>query len=506
MSHETPYFLTSAIPYVNADPHLGHALELVQSDALARYARRHGRATHFTSGTDDNSTKNVRAAARASTTPHELVARYGAEFRRLARVLDVRHDDFIHTASDPRHVPAVHALWARCAEAGDIYRAAYRGLYCVGCEQFLRESELVLGACPRHPGPLESVAEENWFFRLSRHEARIRDAITSDRLKILPEERKLETLRFLERGLEDFSISRSARRAGGWGIPVPNDDAQVIYVWFDALANYLSVLGYPNGNDFSRYWQPGGERVHVIGKDITRFHALYWPGILLSAGLPLPTSILVHGFVTARGNKLGKSLGNAIDPFALCARYGTDAVRYYLLAHVHSTKDTDFREDLLESAYTAELAGKLGNLLQRVCALCVQNGVPIETGGPELDSPLRELAQGTRAAVDRAVAAFALQDALRAIFELVTAANRYADATAPWTLAKTAREATTEATRTKAFSALRRSLSSLVEVLTAAASLLEPFLPSTAARIQARLSPAPKLGEPLFRALRARNQ
>ncbi|HEY4102968.1 MAG TPA: methionine--tRNA ligase [Polyangiaceae bacterium] len=500
------YFLTSAIPYVNAEPHLGHALELVQSDALARYERARRGAVWFTSGTDDNSLKNVRAATRANLTPSELVAKHGAEFRRLASVLDVSHDDFIHTASDARHVPAVHELWRRCADAGDIYRKAYRGFYCVGCEQFLRESEIVAGGCAVHPEPLEVLDEENWFFRLSRYEEPILDAIARDRPQILPLERKNEICRFIEAGLEDFSISRSRARAKGWGIAVPGDDTQVIYVWFDALANYLSVLGFPHGDGFTRHWQNEGERVHLIGKDILRFHAAYWPGILLSAGLALPTSIRVHGFITSNGKKLGKSLGNAVDPFALVARYGVDAVRYYLLAHLHTTKDSDFREDLLRAAYNAELAGKLGNLLQRVCALCVQNQV--DPGASEtlaeLDPALRIVASETRARIRNAIDAFELHEALRAIFDLVNAANRYTDANAPWHWAKRRHDASTEAERFAANEALRRILASLVQALLLTADLLEPFLPSTARAVRIRLVPRPALGAPLFPALQPR--
>jgi len=489
MTTPAPFFLTSAIPYVNSDPHLGHALELVQSDVLARTQRARGRELHFTSGTDDNSLKNVRAAERAGTSPAELVARHGADFRRLASALHVEHDDFIHTASDVRHEPAVRALWQRCVANDDVYKKAYRGWYCVGCEHFLRESEIVGGGCPVHAEPLELLEEENWFFRLSRYEAAISEAITSERLQILPLERKHEVLQFIDRGASDFSISRSRTRAKGWGISVPGDDTQIVYVWFDALANYLAVLGYPDGAAFQRFWQAGGERWHVIGKDILRFHALYWPGILLSAGLPLPTALRVHGHITSNGKKIGKSLGNAVDPFRLVARYGVDAVRYYLLAHLHSTKDSDFREDLLRTAYRAELAGKLGNLLQRVGALVERHDVTIAT--TNLDPTLGAVAEDARVAVTRAVDDFALHDALRAVFELVAAANRYVDASAPWQLAKSV----------DGVAALERCLSSLVHALRVTADLLAPFLPTTARAIEARLAPRPYQGAPLFPAL-----
>jgi methionyl-tRNA synthetase len=497
------FFLTSAIPYVNAAPHLGHALELVQSDALARQRRARGSTTFFASGTDDNSLKNVRAAREQNTSPAELVARNGAEFRRLAQALGVELDDFIHTASDPRHVPAVHALWERCVAAGDVYKKAYRGQYCVGCEQFLRDSELVAGGCAVHAEPLELLAEENWFFRLSRYEGELVRAIASERLQILPKERKNEVLRFITGGLEDFSISRSRARAHGWGVPVPGDDSQIVYVWLDALASYLAVLGYPQAARFDELWQRGGERVHVLGKDILRFHAVYWPAILLSAGLELPSALRVHGHVTSQGKKLGKSAGNAVDPFLLLRRYGVDAVRYYLLAHLHTTKDSDFREDLLRAAYGSELAGKLGNLLQRVCALCVQTGFSAELAerGLETDLGLREVAARARREVQEAVSAFALQDALRSIFELVSAANRFADSSAPWQLAKLVRTGASEPERAKATSALRRRLASLVEALLVTAELLEPFLPATARGVRARLVPFPTLGEPLFAAL-----
>jgi methionyl-tRNA synthetase len=346
------------------------------------------------------------------------------------------------------------------------------------------------------------LEEENWFFRLSRYNAAIQAALASDQLQILPKERKNEVCQFVAGGLEDFSISRTRARAKGWGIAVPGDDSQIVYVWFDALANYLSVLGFPDGAAFTRYWQSAGDRWHVIGKDILRFHAVYWPAILLSAGLELPTSIRAHGFVTSHGQKLGKSLGNTVDPFRLVAKYGVDAVRYYLLGHLHSTKDSDFREDLLQAAYSAELAGKLGNLLQRVCALCVQHELQI---APEttLDPALQDAAAHTRTTVDEAVANFAFHDALRSIFELVAAGNRYVDSHAPWQLgkARTALGATPQQ-RARATVALQHCLSNLVRVLLVSADLLAPFLPGTAATIRSRLLPAPSLGPPLFPQLR----
>lgn len=492
MTTEQPIFLSSAIPYVNADPHLGHALELVQSDAVARYQRQRGRELRFTSGTDDNGLKNLRAASALGVTPAELVARNGAGFRRLAHALNVEHDDFIHTASDARHAPAVRALWQRCAANGDVYKKSYRGLYCVGCEHFVRESEISDGKCPVHPDPLELLDEDNWFFRLSRYQQPILQAISDERLQIVPAERKQEVLQFIAGGLTDFSISRSRARAKDWGIPVPGDETQVVYVWFDALANYLAVLGYPNSRDFLHFWQNAGERWHFIGKDIVRFHALYWPGILLSAGLQLPTRLFVHGLITSQGKKIGKSLGNAVDPFRLVARYGVDAVRYYLLSHLHTTKDSDFREDLLRTAYTSELAGKLGNLLQRVCALVDRHVQELST--ENLDPSLDAIARQAEQSVARAVGDFALHDALRAIFELVTAANRYVDSTAPWQLAKLPGSG----------AALTHCLSSLVHALRVTARLLAPFLPNTARELEARLQPRPRLGPPLFPALSAR--
>ena len=330
-------YVTTAIPYVNATPHIGFALEVIQADTLARFYRASGNRVRLLAGTDENSIKNVHAAEIEGISVLQLVERNAASFRALQQHLHLSYDDFIRTSSDPRHRPGAERLWKACADSGDIYKKAYHGLYCQGCEQFYKLGELTDGRCPEHETALEIVEEENWFFRLSRYEDRLRELYNRDEIEILPETRRNEVLAWIERGLEDFSISRSATRARGWGIPVPGDQDQVMYVWFDALANYITALGYATNDDlFSEYWEGNTSREHIIGKGITRFHAVYWPAILKSAGQNLPTRILVHGYVTVDGRKISKSSGNAVDPVPLAAEFGTDALRYYLLRHCRS--------------------------------------------------------------------------------------------------------------------------------------------------------------------------
>jgi methionyl-tRNA synthetase len=328
-------YVTTAIAYVNGDPHLGYALELIQADVLARHRRLRGDEVRLLSGTDDNARKNVDAARAAGVPVREYVAAKAARFAGLAGPLELSYDDFIQTSSDPRHRPGVERLWRACAKRGDLELRDYSGLYCAGCEAFLDESELVGGLCPEHAAPPERVAERNWFFRLSRYQLPLLGLIESGRLRVEPEHRRNEVLAFLRGGLDDLSVSRRSERAGGWGIPVPGDESQVVYVWFDALANYVTALGYgDSGDDYERWWRASDERLHVVGKGIVRFHAVYWPAILLSAGEPLPSAILVHDYLTMGGRKLSKSLGSAIDPERLAAAYGVDAVRWWCLRDV----------------------------------------------------------------------------------------------------------------------------------------------------------------------------
>jgi methionyl-tRNA synthetase len=483
-----PLFLSTAIPYVNAPPHIGHALELLLGDALARHARQRGRVVRFTGGTDDHSTKNARAAEARGVATSELVRQHGDTFRRLPEALGVAFDDYLHTSRDARHAPSVKELWRRCLDAGDLYPSNYRGLYCAGCEAYVAETELVDGECAAHREAPELVEERNWFFRLSRYQAPLLAALESGSLRVEPQERLREVLSFVRAGLTDFSVSRSQRRARGWGLTVPNDPTQVIYVWFDALANYLSLLGFPeNTDDYRLLWSGRGAREHLIGKDVLRFHAVYWPAILLSAGLPLPTAIKAHGFVTAHGVKIGKSLGNAVDPFELAQRHGVSAVRFYFLRHLHSTKDSDFNLSRLVHAHDSELASKLGNLVQRTVTLALRHPELALSAGSaaesDADCALREAAEEALHTVVTSCEAFALHRALGGVLELVGAANRYADSQEPWTLSKRALAEEAQCVTAD----LSRVLWRLCEALRVIAILLAPFLPDAAASILERL-------------------
>jgi len=490
ISSEIPssWYVTTAIPYVNAKPHIGFAQELILTDALARYHRLMGEAVWFLTGTDENSLKNVQAAEQEGIPTQVLVDNNATHFHNLRNVLNLSFNDFIRTSAEPRHQAGVEKLWKACDEHGDIYKRAYRGLYCIGCEQFYIESELVHGLCPEHLTPPILVEEENYFFRLSRYAERLQELIESDRLRIVPLKRKNEMLNFIRGGLNDFSISRSQARAHGWGIPVPGDPDQVIYVWFDALGNYITALGYADDAPlYERYWLNNPHKVHVIGKGVIRFHAVYWPAMLLSANVPLPTTLLVHDYVTINGGKISKSLGNTIDPVELVERYGTDALRYYLLREIPSTEDGDFTVERFIHAYNGDLADRLGNLLHRVVSMVSRyyaDVVPAPGPLEEVDRCLVETAQSLRGRVDASLARFALHEALDAIWDLVGAANKYVADVEPWTLAKLR---TSEGEGSHAGDRLSTVLYHLVEVLRLVAHSCAPFLPATSGAIAQHL-------------------
>lgn len=480
-------YVTTAIPYVNAAPHVGFALEMVQADALARFYRQRGDDVRLLAGTDENSIKNVQAAAAAGVPVPDLVSRHAAGFQALGEGLNLSVDDFIRTSTDPRHRPGAERLWRACAEQGDIYKRAYRGLYCTGCEQFFKASELRDGQCPEHGTKPEEISEENWFFRLSNYSDRLHDAFARHEIDVLPQTRRNEVLAWIESGLEDFSISRSATRARGWGIPVPGDPDQVIYVWFDALANYVTALGYGTKEALlNRYWREAASREHVVGKGITRFHAVYWPAMLLSAGLPLPTRILVHGYVTVQGRKIGKSAGNAVDPIPLAARFGPDALRYYLLRHIRSTEDGDFSPARFEQCYEADLAGQLGNLVHRVLSMIERyfdGEVPVPPTEHFASDGLLISGAELPSKVAEHLVSFAFDRALEAIWAYIAEANRYVTHEAPWDLAKAAVHENQRSETAPHAERLRGVLFSLAASCFILAGAIAPLLPATSTGI-----------------------
>jgi methionyl-tRNA synthetase len=467
-------YVSTTIPYVNAPPHVGFALELVQADAVARYARLRGSSVVTSTGTDDHSLKNLRTAAALGEPVEALIARQSRAFSELGRVLATTADEVVSTSCDPRHAPAVERLFRACATNGDLYRRRYRGAYCVGCEAFYRTEELREGLCPEHERAPEIIEEENWFFRLSRYQRALTEAIESDRIRILPEERKNEALGFVRAGLEDFSVSRTAARARGFGIGVPGDADQVVYVWFDALASYLAAFDY-GALGSACGWQRARRRTHVLGKGVLRFHAVYWPAILLSAGLAPPDELRVHGYLTVDGRKIGKSLGNAVDPTALAAELSPTALRHYLLKHVAPFKDADFTRERVVVAHDTELADELGNLVRRVFVLAHRHAagrVPPATTLDTSDTELDALVAALPARLSRQFETHELAAAYSAAWELVRAANRYVDRSAPWKLARLIDSEPSAAAR------LGTVLNTALTTLAAIAVAVSPFVPA----------------------------
>jgi len=479
----TATYITTTIPYVNARPHIGHALELVQADVLARFRRGSGDAVRFQAGTDDNSLKNVLAAEAAGVPVREFVDRNAEAFLALAGALSLTPDDFIRTSRDPRHRPGVERFWRACS--ADLYRKRYEGLYCTGCEQFYTPAELNGGRCPEHDTVPQQVSEENWFFRLSRYAGPLRQAITTGRLRIEPAGRRNEVLAFIDAGLADFSVSRPAERAGGWGIPVPGDPGQVIYVWFDALCNYVTALDYGgDGEAYQRWWAGGGNRVHLLGKGVLRFHAVCWPAMLLSSGQPLPTGIFVHDYLTAGGRKISKSAAAvaAVEPAALAAEYGADAVRWWLLREVPRVGDADFTVERLIARADDELANGLGNLVNRVVAMIgryrggrVPGPAPVPPGGEDLDAAIRQAGDLIGAALEE----FDFRQATAAVWAIADEANRFVSQARPWDLAKAVAPERLDAV-----------LSLLARACSALGRELAPFLPDAAARITGQCTPS----------------
>jgi methionyl-tRNA synthetase len=454
------YYVTTAIPYVNAEPHIGTVLDLLTADVLARYARQRGDEVVFSGGTDEHGGKIAEKAAELKLDPKEYVDKLIQKFRDLGELLDVSNDRFIRT-TDPGHEQRAKLIWKALAK--DIYKGKYVGWYCTGDEAFFTETEVKAnnGICPSHNRPFEKIEEENYFFKLSNYNDQIREAIEKNTFKVVPSNRRNEILSLLKSGLEDISVSRPKDKIS-WGIPVPGDPHQVMYVWFEALMNYITVIGYPEHEDFKKFWPADAQ---VIGKDIIRFHAAIWPAMLLSLGIELPKLLYVHGFITVEGKKISKSLGNVIHPQEVVDKYGVDACRYYLLRHIPSYEDGDFSWERLENAYNNELANELGNAVQRTSAM-----IQKYQGGIIGDIPP---AEHDIAQYESALSQCKFDRALDEVWEQVRGLNQYIDEAKPWEIAKSGDE-----------DHLREVLAYQASALLEIAELLVPFLPGTAAKIQ----------------------
>jgi methionyl-tRNA synthetase len=454
------FYITTPIFYPNAKLHLGHAYTTTLSDILARYNRLMGKEVYFLTGSDENTQKMVDAARKEGKEPLVFLDEIVGNFSALYKTLHISYDQFIRTTDTQRHWPGAQLLWNKLVEAGDIYKKEYEGLYCVGHEAFITEKDLIDGKCPDHGTVPEFLKEENYFFKLSKYTLPIKEKIESNELRITPESRKNEILALLDSGLQDVSFSRPRKDdwPKGLGIPVPGDNTQVMYVWCDALSNYITALGYGQDDDLYRqFWATDNQHMHVIGKDILRFHAAIWPGMLLSAGLPLPKTLLVHGFITSGGKKMSKSLGNVIDPEELLAEYGTDAVRYFLARHISPFEDGDITRDAFKDAYNADLANGLGNLVARIMKLAEDN-----------------LEEGTKPAPDGfpqeytdAIEKFEVNRALDVVWERIKLLDQQITDTAPFKVIKTNPEEGKEL------------ILALTQELYGIGRMLNPFMPET---------------------------
>lgn len=454
------FYVTTSIPYVNSEPHIGFAMELVQADVLARYARQQGIPTLFATGTDEHGGKIAEKAAEAKISPKEFADRVSASFRAIIPLLNISNDRFIRT-TDPGHEQRVGLIWKNLNQY--IYKGRYTGWYCTGDEAFFPEKVVKdnKGLCPDHKRPYEKIEEDNYFFKLSAFTPQVKQAIESGALTIIPESRKHEILSVVNEGLQDISISRPKDKIG-WGIPVPGDDNQVVYVWFEALMNYITVLGYPEHEDFKKFWPAS---IQVIGKDILRFHVAIWPAMLMALRLPPPRSVYVHGFVTVDDQKMSKSLGNVVSPKDIVEKYGADGFRYFFLRHIPSYGDGDFSWERLEAAYNNELADQLGNAVSRTAAMIIRYQQGLVGTIPEAGHDFGPY--------QSAIGECRFDKALDEVWGQVKGLNQYIEEAKPWEVAK-ANDA----------DHLREILAYMVGALQEISLLLKPFMPVTAEKIE----------------------
>jgi methionyl-tRNA synthetase len=456
-----PFYITTTLPYVNAAPHIGFAFEIVEADILARYHALMGSEVFFNFGSDEHGLKIYRKAQEEGRTPQEYVDEYAAKFENLKDVLNLSYTAFIRT-TDPQHIIAAQELWRRCFAKGDIYKKKYKGLYCVGDEAFIKESDLVNGKCSNHPSmtPIE-IEEENYFFKLSSYQEKIL-AYLENPNTVTPDWRRQEAIAFVKGGLEDFSISREKARMS-WGVPVPDDDAQVMYVWFDALTSYISTLGWPEDKDglYKKFWE-NGETLQLAGKDQVRFQSIMWQAMLMSAELPTTARVLYHGFITSNGQKMSKSLGNVIDPIEIVEEYGIDALRYYLARHIHPFEDSDFTMERFKEVYNANLANGLGNLTARIMKLA--QDYLLEGTKPEV----AEFPKNYTDAFEK----FEVNGAIDEVFRRIQSLDQQITDTQPFKVIKTNPEEGKEL------------ILALTQELYIIGRMLNPFLPDTSKKIK----------------------
>jgi len=466
------FFISTAIDYPSERGHLGHALEKVQADVLARYKRLQGFDVHFSIGTDNHGLKIQRAAQKVGKSPQEFVDEMSGCFRNLWEILNISNDDFIQT-TEKRHIKVVQEILKKIYEKGDIYKGKYRGLYCVDCESFYLPKDLEDNKCPIHHKPVEVIEEETYFFRMSKYQKQLLKYIKENENFIIPESKKNEILNRLKTPLQDLSISRATTK---WGIPFPLDKKFTVAVWPEALMNYLTTIDYPS-NKFKRFWPP----LHVIGKDIVWHHAVIFPCLLFSTGIKLPKTIFVHGFITVGGQKMSKSLGNVIDPFELVKKYGTDAVRYFLLREIPPTEDGDFTYQKFEGRYNSDLASGLGNLVARVTTMAEKIAIKPYThkaAEPEIDKTWEKY--------KKALEQFKFNEALISIWELISFCDKYIEKERPWELVNS--KLKTQKSRVVIFN--------LLIALKNIAEMLKPFLPETSGKIFEQIKT--KKSKPLF--------
>lgn len=457
-------YITTAIPYVNGTPHIGNALDYLIADIWTRYQMQNDRTVRFQVGTDEHGNKIAAKAAEAGLTPKAYTDSMYPNFENLMKKVGASYTDFIRT-TDPHHVGAVQYIWQQLQPY--IYKGTYEGWYCVGCESFVTDKEATEnnGICPDHNQPYQRLSEENYYLKTSALSDQIRDAISTGKMTIVPNFRKKEFLEFIKDGLRDVSISRPAKNLS-WGVPVPGDPTQVMYVWIDALANYITVLGYPDNPEWQQYWPAD---IQVIGKDILRFHAGIWPAMLIGLGLPLPKKLLVHGFIDSGGQKMSKSVGNVVDPNVIIDNYGLDAFRYYFSRHVPTLDDGDFTWEKFENSYNNELGNDLGNLVQRVASMITRYQAGVIGDSPQTEHDTKKYHD--------AMESLEFNKAIDEVWVSVHALNQYIENVKPWEVAKR-RDKDPEAD-----GHLSDILSHCVGVLLQVGDLLVPFLPDTARSI-----------------------